>query len=268
MTPLSTGNPVAPPTPVGARRHQKVLMVQTPEGILFPLLVANPLIRFLALAIDLACISVICVILNRLLSFARLVNADLGAALGMVAAFLISIGYPMALEWFWRGRTVGKKVLRLQVMDEQGLRLRFSQVAVRNILRFVDQLPFFYLVGGLSCLFSSRGQRLGDIAANTIVVHHPRIHEPDLDQLLPDKYNSFRHYPHLAARLRQRILPREAGVALESLVRRAELDADARLRLFTRVRRHLERKVAFPPEATEGLSDEKYVRNVCDILFR
>ena len=250
------------------KRHRKVLMVRTPEGILFPLLVANPVTRFLAVAIDMVCISILVSIVNTILSPVRAAIPDFGTAIGMVAAFVIGIGYYMAFEWLWQGRTLGKKLLRLQVMDEQGLRLHFSQVAIRNILRFVDQLPAFYLVGGLFSLFGSRGQRLGDIAANTIVVHHPRIPEPDLDQLLPDKYNSFRHYPHIAARLHQRILPREAGIALESLMRRAALDEAARLQLFACIRRHLERKVAFTTEATEGLSDEKYVRNVCDILFR
>jgi len=243
-------------------------MVRTPEGILFPLIVANPVARFLAVTIDIICISLITSVVDKALTPLHAAIADFGAAVSVVAAFVVGIGYPMAFEWFWQGRTLGKKLLRLQVMDEQGLRLRFSQVAVRNILRFVDQLPFFYLVGGLFALLNPRGQRLGDIAANTIVVHHPRIPEPDLDQLLPDKYNSFRHYPHLAARLHQRVLPRVAGIALESLMRRADLDEDARLRLFAEIRRHLESKVSFPPEAAESLSDEKYVRNVCDILFR
>ena len=78
-------------------------------------------------------------------------------------------------EWYWRGQTVGKRVLKLRVMDEQALRLEFSQIVVRNLLRFVDFLPGLYLVGGTACVLSRRFQRLGDLAANTIVVRNPEV---------------------------------------------------------------------------------------------
>jgi len=47
----------------------------------------------------------------------------------------------------------------------------------------------------------------GDLAANTIVVRHPAAAEPDFEKILPGKFNSFREYPHLAARLRQNVTP-------------------------------------------------------------
>ena len=52
----------------------------------------------------------------------------------------------------------------------------------------MDSLPATYLVGGLACWFNSKCQRLGDLAANTIVVHTPRVAQPDLDQLLAGKF--------------------------------------------------------------------------------
>jgi hypothetical protein len=117
-------------------------------------------------------------------------------------------------------------------MDEQGLRLQFSQVVIRNLLRFIDSLPALYLIGGLVCLFNQRAQRLGDFAANTIVILSPRIFQPDLNQLLEGKYNSFREYPHLEARLRQHITPAEAQIAVQSIIRRDELESQARIELF------------------------------------
>jgi len=172
------------------------------------------------------------------------------------------------LEWFWRGQTLGKRLLRLRVMDAQGLRLQFSQIVIRNLLRFVDMLPAFYLVGGIACLASRRAQRLSDFAANTIVVRNPKIQEPDLDQLLAGKFNSLREYPHLAARLHQRVSPGEARVALQALIRRDELNAQERVELFSEIAAHLRSLVEFPPETTEGITDEQYVRNVVDVLFR
>jgi hypothetical protein len=195
-------------------------------------------------------------------------SADLARAVYVFSYFAVSIGYGIILEWFWRGQTLGKRLLRLRVMDEQGLSLRFSQVVVRNVLRSVDILPGFYLVGGAACLVSRKAQRLGDIAASTIVVRHPPTAEPDLDQVLAGKYNSFRDSPHLAARLRQRVPVREAYIALESLMRREELDPSARIDLFRDLAEHFRSLVEFPDDATFALTDEQHIRNVVDILFR
>ena len=189
-------------------------------------------------------------------------------AVNIIVFFVVSIGYGILTEWFWQGQTLGKKILRLRVLDEQGLRLQFSQIVIRNLLRFIDSLPALYLVGGLVCLFNRRVQRLGDFAANTIVVWMPRVSEPDLDQLLEGKYNSFREYPHLEARLRQNITPAEAQIAVQSLVRRNELDPQARIELFRELTSFFKTIVSFPQEATDGLSDEQYVRNAVEALFR
>ena len=244
------------------------LLVQTPEGIVFSLLLAGPVTRFLAWAVDMMCIGAVSSAVGTLLGFFGLLSPDFARSIIVLAYFLIPISYGIVLEWFWRGQTLGKRLLRLRVMDAQGLRLQFSQIVVRNLLRFVDMLPAFYLVGGIACLASRRAQRLGDFAANTIVVRHPRIQEPDLDQVLAGKYNSLREYPHLAARLHQRVSPGEARVALQAVVRRDELNAQARVELFGEIAAHFRSLVGFPPEAIEGLTDEQYVRNVVDILFR
>ena len=153
-------------------------------------------------------------------------------------------------------------------MDADGLRLGLNQVVIRNLLRFADMLPLFYLAGGVSCLVSPRGQRLGDLAANTIVVRHPRIAEPDLDQLLAGKFNSLREHPHLSARLRNRVSPGEAQLALRALLRRDEFYPEERIELFHAIANHFHAKVEYPPEASEGVADEQYVRNVADVLFR
>ncbi len=198
----------------------------------------------------------------------ELINWNLGFALSVIGYFVISIGYGIFFEWTWRGQTVGKRLLRLRVVDVEGMRLQFNQIVVRNLLRFVDALPAFYFVGGLACWLNPRCQRLGDIAANTVVVRNPRVTEPDLDQLLAGKYNSLRQYPHLAARLRQRISPAEANVALQALLRRDEFDPAARVELFADLAGHFRAKVEFPAEATDGVADEQYLRNVVDVTYR
>ncbi|HUA39346.1 MAG TPA: RDD family protein [Candidatus Sulfopaludibacter sp.] len=244
------------------------LFIRTPEGIVFSQLLAGPVTRFWAWFIDQLCISAGLFILGIALDLLKAINWNFGLALSVIGYFVISIGYGIFLEWNWRGQTVGKKLFRLRVVDAEGMRLQFNQIVARNLLRFVDSLPAFYLVGGLACWFNSRCQRLGDLAANTIVVRNPRVTEPDLDQLLAGKYNSLRQYPHLTGRLRQRISPMEADVALQALLRREEFELVARVELFRELAGHFRSKVEFPAEATDGVADEQYLRNVVDILYR
>ncbi|MFC1857278.1 RDD family protein [Thermodesulfobacteriota bacterium] len=244
------------------------LPIAIPEGIVFSLPLAGPVTRFLAWLVDLSAIFALSWIIGVTLGVLGIINIDLARAAGILAYFLISIFYGIFLEWFWNGQTIGKRFFRLRVIDERGLRLHFSQIVIRNLLRFVDSLPVFYLVGGTVCLFSKSYQRLGDIAANTVVIWNPEIAEPDLNQIMADKYNSFRDYPHLEARLRQYASPRQAGIAMEALLRRDGLDSVSRVELFREIATHFKKMVEFPAEATEGISDEQYVRNVVDVLFR
>jgi uncharacterized RDD family membrane protein YckC len=218
--------------------------------------------------VDMVTISVISSVLVIIPMFLGFFSLNLAYALAILGYFIISIGYGIFFEWYWQGQTIGKKFFRLRVMDEHGLRLQFSQIVIRNLLRFVDSLPAYYFIGGIACLASKRAQRLGDFVANTIVIWSPRIDEPDFDQLLEGKYNTFRDYPHLEARLRQHVSPAEAHIALQALVRRDEFEPRARVALFESIVAYFKSIVSFPPKATDGISDEQYVRNLVDALFR
>ena len=244
------------------------LTVRTPEGIVFSLPLAGPVTRFLAWTVDLACVSAAMTAAAASLGPLGLLSLDLHQAILAIVYVALSIGYAMLAEWMWHGQTLGKWLLRLRVVDEQGLKLRPEQVVVRNLLRFVDVLPMFYLVGGTAVFLGRRAQRLGDVAAGTVVVRALPRQEPDLETLLVGKYNSLRGHAHLEARLRQRVTPDEAALALRALLRRDGLDPAARVDLFHDIAGHFRRMVEFPAETTEGLTDEQYVRNVVDILFR
>jgi len=252
-----------------------VLTIKTPEGIVFSMQLAGPTTRFLAWIIDLMVVVIAYIVivyiatqLAILSSAIALWLADFFGAFAWVLLFVVNIGYGIVLEWFWRGQTLGKFVFRLRVIDEQGLRLQFSQVVIRNLLRTVDILPMFYLVGGIACVMSKHCQRLGDFAANTVVTYSPKIAEPDLEQILSGKYNSLRDYPHIEARLRQRVSPEEARIALHAVLRRDMLEPGARLDLFRDIATHLHTLVAIPEDTRVGVADEQFVRNVVDCLFR
>jgi uncharacterized RDD family membrane protein YckC len=244
------------------------LTISTPEGISFSLLLAGPITRFFAWSIDLACISLISSLVSRFLFGLNIINPDIAMAVITLVYFVVSIGYGILLEWYWRGQTLGKRLLRLRVVDEEGLHLRFHQVVIRNLLRFIDGLPLFYLVGGVSCALSSRSQRLGDIAAGTVVTRTRSGSLYKLDEIDSEKYNSFRDYPHMVARLRQRATPELTLLALQAVERRENFEPTARIELFKDIANYFKSLVSFPEDAIFGLTDEQYVRNIIDSLFQ
>jgi uncharacterized RDD family membrane protein YckC len=254
---------------MGARRFDR-LVIQTPEGFHFSMLLAGPITRFMAWLIDMVIVfGVMFVVLIAVNMFA-LISGDFAGAFFFLAFFVVWFGYGIALEWYCHGKTVGKRIFNLRVVDEHGLQLTFGQIVVRNLMRAVDCLPACYLVGGTVCVLSRRSQRLGDIAASTVVIRTVETALPDLARVTAggNKFNSFAKYPHIEAKLRQRISPDEARVALQTLLRRDTLDPDCRVEIFAELADHFRSLLDFPPEATDGLSDEQYIRNVVDTLFR
>ena len=246
-----------------------VRTIRTPEGVTFSLPLAGPVSRCLAWLLDAACLMAFAKIMQVVVALLGIFSKDLSQAFSILLYFIFYLGYTMALEWYWNGQTLGKRLFGLRVMDVRGLRLRPSQIVIRNLLRAVDSLPALYLLGGVVCLASRYAQRLGDIAANTIVVQSAKVTAPRIDAVLAEnRYNSLRAHPHLAARLRQQVTPVEADTALQALIRRENLEPKARVDLFATMARHFKCKVAYPEEALAGISDEQYVRNVVDLIFR
>ncbi len=241
--------------------------IHTPEGVTFSLRLAGPVVRSLAFFTDMAVILTITKIINLFGGFLGVISPDVATAFSVLAYFAVSMGYGFILEWALNGQTLGKRLFRLRVMDAQGLALSFSQVVIRNLLRLVDALPGLYLLGGISLLITRKSQRLGDLAASTIVVWSPPMAQPDLAQILSGKFNSLKEHPHLCARLRQKTSPAEADIALSALIRRETIGPSERVELFSVLSGHFKEKIPFPEEAVFGLSDEQYVRNVADVLF-
>lgn len=242
--------------------------IRTPEGIAFRLILAGPAPRFLAWIIDCAAIMFTASVVRMLAGLLGVIDPGIGIAVGIISYFVVSMGYGMFFEWRWNGQTPGKRVLRLRVMDLHGLRLQLSQVVIRNLLRSVDMLPAFYFLGGAVSVLAPKCQRLGDIAANTIVVRIPTPTPVITEDIVGRKYNSFRDYPHLEARLRQTVTPEEAALALDSLRRARVLNNEARIKVFEDLAAYFKTIVEFPPEATDMLGPEQYVRNVVDVIYR
>ena len=84
--------------------------------------------------------------------------------------FLLNWGYFTLFEAFWNGRTPGKKVAKIRVIQRSGRPIGFFESLARNLVRYVDQIPFFYAVGVITMFVTRQHQRLGDLAAGTLVV--------------------------------------------------------------------------------------------------
>ncbi len=247
--------------------RSQTLLIRTPEGIEFALPLAGPFSRMMAALVDLAIVIAAGIAVDRLLAPLNVFGTDTAQAVIAVCYFAFNMLYGAACEWFWRGQTVGKRLLGLRVVEASGLRLNPSQVVVRNVMRLFDMLPVFYLAGGIACVWNRKCQRLGDLVAGTAVVRVPKLREPDLSQLEASRHNSLTRERHLAARLRQKVSPEIAVVALEALLRREALAPDSRLLLFRDLARQFRSLVAYPAEIVEQLSDEQYVRDVVEILY-
>ncbi len=247
---------------------RKTLRIQTPEGVVFNLQIAEIFSRFLAWSVDGAAISVASSLIGTIVNLLAVLSPDVAGAFFAVSYFVISVGYGIFTEWHWRGQSLGKRLLRLRVIDASGLKLQFSQIVIRNLLRPVDLLPIAYLLGGLVSFSSRRGQRLGDLAANTVVISMPQSFSIQSQHLKESKYNSFRNYPHLEARLRQRVQPVEAAVALDAILRRDEIEPGARLELFQQLATHFRSLVTFEEKVDEAITNEQFVRNAVASIYR
>jgi len=244
------------------------LAIHTPEGVRFDLPLAGPATRFLAWFMDALVIYGAAGVCGRGLNYVQFLNKDVVQAVFVILLFVVTIGYPIALEWMWRGQTVGKRIFGLRVMDAGGRRLSFGQIALRNLLRFVDVLPLLYLAGGAALVLSKRCQRLGDMVADTVVVRQRKLVLP----VMPvssgmQQFNSLLEYPHLAARLRQSVPAGLAQVAMEAVVRRDELGAEARIAVFGALGEKFRECVKFPEEAVAGLSEERFVRDCLEVVL-
>lgn len=92
-------------------------------------------------------------------------------AVMIILLFLLLWGYFVFFEFFASGRTPGKMLVGIRVIQENGQSITFLASAVRNLFRIIDFLPALFLLGILMIFFHSRHKRIGDIAAGTLVVY-------------------------------------------------------------------------------------------------
>jgi len=161
--------------------------VEIPGGINLEAQVVGPIPRFFAFAIDLVIRGIVIFALSILsIPFG---SFGLGGGFFLVFLFIIEWLYPVLFEVYMRGQTPGKRLLGISVINDDLSPVTLGTSMVRNLLRTVDFLPLFYLVGLISMLSNRRFQRLGDMAAGTLVISVPESAKPavmkDMQPLAP-----------------------------------------------------------------------------------
>jgi uncharacterized RDD family membrane protein YckC len=139
-------------------------------------------VRALAFAIDLGLRGLILGLLFIMLAFL----GKLGAGLGSILLFVVSWWYMVLFEMLNQGRSPGKQWMGLRVVHDDGTPIGWSASLLRNLLRFVDMLPFGYFLGAISCLQHPTFKRLGDLAAGTLVIYREQpLTRPQLPDVSP-----------------------------------------------------------------------------------
>jgi uncharacterized RDD family membrane protein YckC len=147
--------------------------VELAEGIEIRLRMAGPVLRVGAYVIDLLIRAAVLVVGGIIASFAGIaIGGKVVGGVMLLAWFLLDWLYPVVFEAGKRGATPGKRVMGLRVVQTTGSPITLGQAIVRNFLRFIDGMPAFtYCFGLTSCLATKRFQRLGDLAAGTVVIY-------------------------------------------------------------------------------------------------
>lgn len=150
------------------------LSIDTPENILLDAEIAGFGSRFVAALIDYGVIAVLLIGLSLLFSAASVRVNPITGALFYIIVFLITWGYHLIFELIGNGQTFGKRRVGIRVIQANGLPATVSALLIRNIIRLFDFLPLFYGLGLILLFATKRTQRLGDLAARTVVIREQR----------------------------------------------------------------------------------------------
>lgn len=153
------------------------LVVTSPTGVDVQLAIAGPGSRAYAFLIDWHIRVLVALAWFAAAALSIRVFHLLGRSNATAAAYvllpvsLIYFLYHPVLELAMRGRTPGKRMAGVRIVDRQGGTPSSLALLIRNAFRLVDCLPVFYGVGLVTTMFSAQRLRFGDMAAGTLLVH-------------------------------------------------------------------------------------------------
>ena len=156
-------------------RLDNVISVETTLGIEMDLVPAGVVVRILANALDLTILGIVWV--STATAIASMQLGKLGIGLIYLFMFLLLNFYFVFFDLFNNGRSPGKGVFLLRTIHDDGTPIRLTASMIRNLLRWIDFLPFAFLSGIASMAVSNGYRRIGDHAAGTLVVYERKYTE-------------------------------------------------------------------------------------------
>ena len=226
--------------------YEDRVRISTPEGVDVELTLAGIGSRFIAAFLDLLIQGSVLLAAAFALGVLGGDGSGLAQAAFSIVFFLVFFGYDVLFEVRSRGRTLGKRWTGLRVVRSGGRPITFVPSCVRNVMRLVDILPSFYAIGMLSIFVTARNQRLGDLAAGTLIVRErpggvrqrPAVEVPSAAHAT-DGWDV------------SAVSAQDIGTVRQFLGRRSALEARARAELARELERRLRPRVAGAPEQLE-----------------
>lgn len=260
------------------------LSIETPELVAIRMPLAGIGSRFIALLVDYLIWLPAILIVGKIFSYFlpsigafNKLSQQWAAAVYLFLTFAFNWGYFTLFEAFWNGRTPGKRVARIRVIQRSGRAIGLFESMARNFIRYIDQIPFFYAVGAIAIFVTRDHQRLGDLAAGTLVVRD-RIEESpaSVETTRTFTANLFATQvpppePHTAYTLSDHGIAKLSGADLQVLesffFRRLDMPAATRDALARRIASAIQAKTGLepPPGASVETFLEVIARQLRDV---
>jgi uncharacterized RDD family membrane protein YckC len=236
-------------------------VILTPEHVEIRLEPAGLGSRFVALVVDLL------LVLGLSGVVTQLTRGALPGALGIVVEALVVLvltwGYHVYFEIRHQGQSPGKRIAGIRVVDGRGLPLSLEQSFVRNVIRVLDALPIGYALGALVCQLDRHHRRLGDIAADTLVVREREAPVYERRFTRERAFNSLRT-PRVLRLVRHRLGLEEREFLAALCLRADAMEDRARFDLMEEVGGHYKERLGIEDP---HLSGENLVRGLAGVLF-
>ena len=216
--------------------------VVTGDAVVLDVQVAQLPVRAVGALIDIG-IVVVGYLVGLMLWAATLTQFDeaLSAAILVIFTVLVMVGYPVILETATRGRSVGKMVMGLRVVSDDGGPERFRQALFRSLAGFVEIWMFFGGPAVICSLASAKGKRIGDLFAGTVVISErgPKLAPPPV---MPPTLAWWASSLELSG-----LGPEQAEMARQFLGRATQLDPAVRDEMAYRIAADVAARISPPP---------------------
>lgn len=269
-------------------RFSDQLNIETPELVDLELPVAGVGSRFIAILIDsliwgagFAVLLILAILILPSLSVVSRLSENWAAAIFTLLFFLLYWGYFTLFEALWSGQTPGKRVAKIRVIQKSGRAIGFYEAIVRNFIRVIDQIPFIYGVGVLFVFTTKQHQRLGDLAAGTLVVREQESDAPawgnapthtftaasfleSATQITPSSVPPPLHFVTVPASEVAKLGAGDLEVLEGFFARRLDMSLETRASLAKRIAKAIAGKAEF--EIPEGASEENFLESIAHQL--